>query len=171
VKAREHGAALAVGLILLTLVTLLGVAGASAAHVERVLAQGEGFRQNAANAAGAGIEMAIRAIVNSSDPAAVPARIAGRVPDSNAAYEASLRFAGYEESLPQTPGAGLAGAHFEIQSTGSFGGHAVERQRADVMWIVDASGATPADCAPLVARRCFAGGTLERIAWQRVAVE
>jgi len=81
-RARQRGATLAVGLILLALVTLLGLAGASAAHVERLLAQDQAFRENAANAASAGIEMAIRAIVNSSDPAAVATRLAARMPGS-----------------------------------------------------------------------------------------
>ena len=39
--ARQRGATLVVGLMLLTLVTLLGLAGASSAHVERLLAQNE----------------------------------------------------------------------------------------------------------------------------------
>ena len=60
-RAAARQRTLAVGLILLTLVTLLGLAGASSAHVERLLAQNETFRENAASAASAGIEMAISA--------------------------------------------------------------------------------------------------------------
>jgi Tfp pilus assembly protein PilX len=170
-NSAQRGATLAVGLILLALVTLLGLAGASAAHVERLLAQDEAFRENAANAASAGIEMAIRAIVNSSDPAAVPARLAAHVPGSADRYEVIVRFAGYELALPQAPGAHLAGAHFELVSTGTSARHAIDRQRAAVMWVVDSGDATPADCAPVVPRRCHARGELERISWQRVAAQ
>jgi hypothetical protein len=164
---------LVVGLILLALVTLLGLAGAGNAHVERLLAQNESFRENAATAASAGIEMAIRAIVNSSDPATVPASLAGRVPGTPDTYAVSLRFAGYERSLPQAPGARLAGAHFDIVSTGSSARRAVDRQRANVLWVVESTdaGLLPADCAPAVPRRCHARGALERISWQRVAIE
>lgn len=170
-KSTQRGATLAVGLILLTLVTLLGLAGASAAHVERLLAQDEAFRENAATAASAGIEMAIRTIVNSPDPAGVPERLTGHMPGSADVYEVVLRFAGFEKSLPQVPGAHLAGAHFDIVSTGSSARNAVDRQRADVMWVVESSEAAPTDCAPLVPRPCLARGALERISWQRVAVE
>ena len=169
--ATQRGATLAVGLVLLTLVMLLGLAGASAAHVERLLAQDEAFRENAATAASAGIEMAIRTIVNSSDPASVPRNLAGRVPGSRDTYEVSLRLAGVETSLPQAPGSRVVGAHFDIVSTGTGARHAADRQRADVMWVVDSGDALPVDCAPLVARRCLARGMLERISWQRVAVE
>jgi len=170
-NASQRGATLAVGLILLALCTLLGLAGASAAHVERLLAQDEGFRENAANAASAGIEMAIRAIVNNSDTVGVPARLTARLPASTDTYEVTLRFAGYEPSLPQAPGSRLAGAHFEIVSTGTGGRHTIDRQRADVMWVVESGEATPADCAPLVERRCHARGELQRISWQRIALK
>jgi hypothetical protein len=170
---RQRGTTLAIGLILLALVTLLGLAGAGNAHVERLLAQNESFRENAATAASAGIEMAIRAIVNSSDPATVPASLTGRLPGSADAYTVSLRFAGYERSLPQVPGARLAGAHFEILSTGSSARNAVDRQRANVLWVVESAepGVLPADCAPVVPRHCHARGALERISWQRVPGE
>src|SRR3954469_3205511 len=79
-RARKRGAALAVGLMLLTVITLLALAAAGSAHVEQVLAQNDGFRENAASAASSGIEMAIRAIVTSSDPAAVPAHLAALCP-------------------------------------------------------------------------------------------
>ena len=52
--------------MLLSLVTLLGLAGASSAHVEAQLAQNEQFRENAASAASAGIEFAISRIVTST---------------------------------------------------------------------------------------------------------
>ena len=170
-KTDQRGATLAVGLILLALVTLLGLAGASAAHVERLLAQDEAFRENAATAASAGIEMAIRVIMNSPDPGGVPARLTAHMPGSADTCEVGLRFMGYEKSLPQAPGSHLAGAHFDIVSTGWSARNTVNRQRADVMWVVESSEATPTDCAPLVPRRCLTRGALERISWQRGAVE
>jgi Tfp pilus assembly protein PilX len=170
---RQCGTTLAVGLILLALVTLLGLAGAGNAHVERLLAQNEAFRENAANAASAGLEIAIRAIVNSSTPESVPTGFTGKLPGTSDGWSVRLRFAGYELALPQAPGARLAGAHFEIVSTGTSARGAVERQRANVMWVVESAqaGLLPADCAPLLARRCHERGALEHISWQRVPVE
>jgi hypothetical protein len=169
-KSLQRGATLAVGLILLALVTLLGLAGANAAHVERLLAQDERFRENAATAASAGIEMAIRVIVE-SDPADVPEFLTGHMPGSTDSYEVILRFAGYETSLPQAPGDRLAGAHFDIVSTGMGARNTVDRQRAAVMHVVYSGDATRTDCAPTTPRRCHVRGALERLSWQRVAVE
>jgi hypothetical protein len=168
--APHRGATLAVGLILLALVTLLGLAGASAAHIERLLAQDEVFRENAAIAASAGIEMAIRVIVD-TDPASVPGHLTGHMPGSADTYDVSLQLAGFEMSLPQATGAHLAGAHFDIVSTGMGARNAIDRQRAAVMRVLDAADATPIDCAPIVPRRCHARGALERISWQRIPVE
>lgn len=165
--SRQRGATLAVGLLLLTLVTLLGLAGAGAAHVERLLAQDEAFRENAASAASAGIEMAIREI-ESSGPLGAPTRLTGSLPGS-AHFEVSIRFAGYE-TLPQAPGAHLAGAHFDVVSTGHAQRRAVDRQRAAIMRVVDFAG-IGSDCEPLVPRHCHVRGELERLAWQRVPVD
>jgi len=158
--------------MLLSLVTLLGLAGASGAHVEQLLAQNEAFRENAASAASAGIEMAIRAIVNSAAPEAVVPRITGRLPGAAGTFEATISFEGYEHALPQTAGSQLAGAHFEIVSTGYSARHAVDRQRGGVMWMVkSAEPAAEAGCEPLTARRCMQPGELRRYSWQRIPVE
>jgi len=93
-SARQRGAALAVGLMLLTVVTLLALAAAGSAHVEQVLAQNDGFRENAASAASAGIELAIRAIVTSSEPATVPARLTGTLPGTQDRFDVSESTAG-----------------------------------------------------------------------------
>jgi type IV pilus assembly PilX-like protein len=169
---RQAGAALAVGLVLLTLVTLLGVAAAGSAHVSRLLAQNQSFRENAATAASAGIEMAIRAIVTSSTPASVPARLTGEVSGTRDSFEAQLRFLGEELALPQEPGERLAGAHFEILSTGHGARRAIDNQRAIVMWVVEGTETSGrADCVPLAAGHCHRRGDLERLSWQRVPLE
>jgi Tfp pilus assembly protein PilX len=167
---RQRGATLVVGLILLSLVTLLSLAGASTAHIEARLAQNERFRENAASAASAGIEFAIRRIVNAADPAALPQTMDATLPASTDRYEATLRLAGLELALPQDPGSRLAGAHFEIVSTGYSARRSVDRQRASVMLVVVAANATPLPCDP-PRTRCFLAGDLVRTGWQRTAVE
>lgn len=171
-RRRTRGASLVVGLILLSMVTLLGLAGAGSAHVEQVLAQNEQFRENAASAASAGIEVAISRIVNSPSPASVPASIDEPMPGTVDRYVVSVHFAGLEPALPQAPGGLLVGAHFDIESTGYSARRAVDRQRANVMLVVRSAGATPVPCEPEApGRRCRARGELERLSWQRVAVE
>jgi hypothetical protein len=167
---RQRGASLAIGLILLSLVTLLGLAGANGAHVEQLLAQNESFRENAASAASAGIEVAIRAIVNSPAPESVVTELSGQLPGSAATYQATIRFAGLEQKLPQLPGAALAGAHFEIVSTGYSARHAVDRQRVDLMQARTAAApVTAADCEPLASRPCILAGAIRIQSWQRLA--
>ena len=169
---RTRGATLVVGLILLALVTLLGLAGASTAHVEQQLAQNEQFRENAASAASAGIEVAITQIVNSSSPVFVPSMVAAPVPGGTDRYETRLRFVGYELSLPQAAGGDLAGAHFDVQSTGFSTRHAVDRQRAAIMLVVHSADASPLPCEPdAPGVRCHAARELERLSWQREPVE
>jgi hypothetical protein len=166
----ERGATLIVGLILLSLVTLLSLAGASTANIEARVAQNERFRENAASAASAGIEFAIHRIVNASDPAAVPQTLNATLPASTDRYEVTLQLAGFELALPQDAGASLTGAHFEIVSTGYSAGRGVDRQRASVMLVVAAADATPLPCDP-PRNRCLRAGVLLRTGWQRTPVE
>jgi hypothetical protein len=170
--ANQRGTTLAVGLLLLTVVTLLGLAGADSANIERQLARNEQFRENAASAASAGIEYAISRIVSSPlpDTDSAPSSAAAALPGSTDRFETVTRFLGFEAALPQTGGQSLAGAHFEITSTGYSAGRAIDRQRAGVMLVVPAPVAAAArECAPEVAGiPCFEQGELVRLSWQRI---
>jgi Tfp pilus assembly protein PilX len=178
-KTRLRGATLVVGLILLGLVSLLGLAGAGAARVEQRLAQNERFRETAGAAASAGIEFALGRIEAAATPADVPAAANDFMPDSQDRFATVTRFAGFEPALPQAEGSLLAGAHFEIVSTGHFeivstgysSRRAVERQRATVMLVIESRDATPLPCGTPAAPRCFRAGELLQTSWQRVPAE
>jgi hypothetical protein len=171
-RCHQRGTTLVVGLMLLAVVTLLGLAGAGSARVELQLARNEQFRENATSAASAGIEYAIRQIVITPEPAAVPARVNAQLPGTTDRFEADVRFVGYEPGLPRAAGAALAGAHFAIISTGYSAGRATDRQRAGVMLVVPAPEITPApECAPAAAGvHCYELGELVRLSWQREAL-
>lgn len=157
--------------MLLAVVTLLGLAGAGGAHIEWQLARNEQFRENAASAASVGIEYAISRIVSSPlpDSDAAPYRASESLRDSADRFETLTRFLGYESTLPQTTGANLVGAHFEISSTGYSARGAIDRQRAGIMWVVPAPAPAAApECAPEVDIPCFQRGELVRLSWQRV---
>jgi len=167
-SGHQRGTALVAGLLLLTLVSLLGLAGAAAAQVELQLARNEQFRENAASAASAGIEIAI-SHVTASAPESIPARIQASLPGSADRAEIQTRFLGYEAGLPQLAGSSLAGAHFEILSTGHAARGAIDRQRILVMRVVEVAGSIGTDCEPLIAGvRCAVAGELRRLAWQRL---
>ena len=164
----EAGSALVAGLLLLSLITLLGLAGAAAAQVELQLARNEQFRENAASAASAGIETAI-SHVTSTSPETVPARLFASLPGSTDRFDAQVRFLGYEQGLPQPSGANLAAAHFEILSTGYAKRHAIQRQRAIVVRIVEVAAASGIPCEPEVEGvPCSLAGEFHRLAWQRL---
>ena len=169
---RSRGTTLVIGLMLLAVVTLLGLAGAGGARIERQLARNEQFRENAASAASAGIEHAISRIVSRTPPDsdAGPFSAAAPLQGSTDRFETVTRFVGYEPALPQAGATSLAGAHFEITSTGYSAGHAVDRQHAGVMLVVPAPvPALHRECAPAAAGiPCFEQGELVRLSWQRV---
>lgn len=163
----QEGSALVFGMLLLSLITLLGLAAASAARVELQLAHNELFRENAASAASAGIELAI-SHVTASAPESIPARISEALP-GGASTQVDIRFLGYETGLPQLPGQHLAGAHFEILSTGQAARSAIDRQRARVMRVIESVDAPGADCDPVAPRvACVAPGSVRRLSWQRI---
>jgi hypothetical protein len=171
-QRESRGATLVVGLILLSLVTLLGLAGASTAHVEQQLAQNEQFRENAASAASAGIEIAISRIVTSPSSASAPVFFEAPMPGSEDRFAVRIHLVGLETALPQAPGGRLAGAHFDIESTGFSARHAVDRQLATVMWVIPSAEAMPLPCEPEApGRRCHSAGELARLSWQRVPVD
>ena len=170
--ARQRGTTLIVGLLLLTVVMLLGLAGADGANIEQQLARNEQFRENAASAASAGIEYAISRIVSSPPPDSsfAPYSAAASLPGSIERFETVTRLVGFEAALPQAGGLSLAGAHFEITSTGYSAGRAIDRQRAGVMLVVPApTPIVPLECAPAVeGTPCFKQGELARLWWQRL---
>ena len=166
-NARVRGSALIIGMLLVSVVSLLALAAASAVHVELQLARNEHFRENAANAASAGIEIAISRIVSVSTVNS--ATFSGSLPETSDSFDVRVRVLGLEQLIPQAPDQNLAGAHFEILATGSSGRGAVDRQRAIVVYVVDSSEAVERrDCEPLAAERCQRPGELHRLSWQRL---
>ena len=166
---RQAGGALVVGLVLLSVITLLGLAGATAARIEMQLAQDQRFRENAASAASAGIEIAISHMTgtDSDSDFTLISSLPGR--EASARFEVRARFMGHEYGLPQAPGANLAGGHYEILSTGYSARNAVETQRAIVMRVVPApTPAAGADCEPLSPARCLVSNEIVRLSWQKL---
>jgi hypothetical protein len=78
---RQSGAVLAIGLVLLLILTVLATAGMQAATVELQLAGNAQHQQRAFRAAEAGIEQAIAAGAFTIDPAATAGRYDSTVPE------------------------------------------------------------------------------------------
>jgi hypothetical protein len=168
--AGHRGATLAVGLILLAVVSLLGLAGAASSHTETLLAQNEQFRENAASAASAGIESAICRIASMPEPHTIPLH-AVREPVANLAFtshETLTRFVGFETDLPQEPGTRLVGAHFQIDSVGRSARRTSARQTAGVLLMIPAPAGLVLPPAPSceAPRACARAGELKRLFWR-----
>ena len=110
--------------------------------------------------------------MTTTDPAAVASTLTGIIPGGVDRYETRTRFTGYDSALPQPAGAHFAGAHFEIVSAGFSSRRAVDRQRAEVLLVIDGTASTAAlDCAPVATVRCLSRGQLVRLSWQHVPAE
>jgi type IV pilus assembly protein PilX len=119
-SARQRGAALVVGLILLLVLTLLAVTGMNTATTELIMAGNEQFRQNAFQAAETGIEQALATLSN------VPTNglpvTANNVPVPNSttdAYSTSSRYLESRSDLLMSSNGKFVSHYFDITSTGT----------------------------------------------------
>lgn len=120
-RARERGAALVVGLVLLMVITVLAISGMSTATVELQMAGNFQFAQRAFQAAEVGIERAVH--TTSLTTASAAANPTGLVPGTTTdSFDARMEYMG---SMPITkPGYSLGqfeGFHYDVTSTGTSG--------------------------------------------------
>jgi type IV pilus assembly protein PilX len=118
-RHREHGAALAVGLILLVVLTLLAFTGINAATTELAMAGNEQYRKNAAQASGAGIEVGISrlATVPTVSGAAVTRTDNFRTGVHAEEFVTTTSFIGDEYGMPQSSLDKFVGLHYQITSS------------------------------------------------------
>jgi type IV pilus assembly protein PilX len=111
----QRGAALVVGLLLLTILTLLAIAGMNTASTELVMAGNEQFREGAFHAAEAGIE---REIVHLTDVAPDSADIT-RTADYGRGNtsETTISYRGQGEVKESSTGS-YAAFHYDVISVG-----------------------------------------------------
>lgn len=142
--ARQQGAALVIGLVLLVILTLLAFAGANTASTELVMAGNEQFRRNAALAANAGVEQAIARLgeVPTVTTAPVTRRDGEPVPGSAVdLVTTETRFVGEESGLPQLSEDKFVGLHYVIESSGTSARDANDVQRQGVFVVAATGGA------------------------------
>lgn len=118
--ARQRGAALAIALILLVVITVLAVAGMRSSSMGFVMASNEQLRQRAFAASETGIEQSLA--LGTFNPATVAQPFNGAVPGSPDTYATAIN-----RQLNGAPQGAIWGNswnsfssfHFEIQSTGT----------------------------------------------------
>ncbi len=151
-RIRQQGAALAIGLILLVILTLLAFTGINAATTDLAMAGNEQYRKNAAQASGAGVEVAIADLVNVPTVRLVPVRaLNGTLPGSTTErYATEASFLGAESGLPQSSVDKFVGLHYEITSTGTSQRSGRDVQTQGVFVIASQTPPNGGDIAPLL---------------------
>jgi len=157
-RRRERGAALAIGLLLLPVATLLAVAAMATATLELRMAANADYRERAFQAAEFAIEQAInspdlRTAYTSASPKIVPATGSPLgVPGSTAdTYSYRLYYdptpAG-SATPPESASAGLEAYHFVIEASGrsARGAQDLHVQAFYVLHPIGWSGTTSAGC-------------------------
>ncbi len=115
---KQNGAALVVGLVMLSILTLLAITAMNTSSTELIMAGNEQFRERAFQAAEAGLERAVREL------ATVPQdKVEKKVPNvaitsqTDDKYSISSVYVGEDDDIPGYS-QGFAGLHYRVQSTG-----------------------------------------------------
>lgn len=122
---RQRGIALVVGLILLLVLTLLAVAGMSAATMDLQMAANTQNTNDAFQAAERAVDVAMATTLPNTTQAAI-AVPAVAVPNSNSTYEYTIRF-NNDNGVTEVPsggfslgeGVGFKAYHFDVTATGT----------------------------------------------------
>jgi Tfp pilus assembly protein PilX len=118
----QRGAALVVGMVMLTILTLLAITAMSTSSTELVMAGNEQFRERAFQVAEAGVERAMRDVQTGTagtDPANPYTKdevASTTLPDDN--YSIVVTYKGDDSDVPGYSANKFVGLHYRIDSTG-----------------------------------------------------
>lgn len=149
---RQRGAALAIGLILLLVITVLAVSGMNTASMELLMAGNEQYRQRAFHAASTGIEQALGAlptVPQTADGQDAEGEIrmgAGEDEEEEedsepiAAFTTNSRYIGDDLNVPGFSTGKFVGLHYVITSEGTSSRNARSQQTQGAFVIQNAGG-------------------------------
>ncbi len=139
-RAKQTGAALVVGLMMLVVLTLLAISGMNTASTELVMASNEQYRQKAFQASGAGIEQALT-VLATVPQSATPTEAKDVVPgEKDDKYTTSSLYMGDDLNLPGFSSGKFVGFHYQIVSTGNSQRNATSQQ-AQGAYVIQNAGA------------------------------
>ena len=137
-RASERGAALVIALLLLVILTLLATTGMRTSIAELWMASSERFHRASVEAASAGVEAGIARLRANRGVSAGETAIDGG--SGEAPFNATIRRAGAEVSIPGSSAEKFIGEHFEIESTGAGSRGALDVQVQGVMIVSSTQG-------------------------------
>lgn len=139
--ARQRGAALVIGLILLAIITLLAIGGMNSATIELVMAGNEQYQQKAFQAASTGIEQALTTLATvPQDGTATEVTAAVPNADSGETYSVSSKYMGDDLNVPGFSSGKFVGIHYQITSEGTSARGARSDQAQGAFVIQSAGG-------------------------------
>lgn len=137
---RQRGAALAIGLILLLVLTLLAVSGMNTASTELIMAGNEQYRQRAFQAASTGVERALSTLPSApqvrNPPAPTPVQVSGEATDT---YATTSAYMGEDLNLSGFSAGKFVGFHYLITSDGTSTRNARSEQLQGA-YVIQSSG-------------------------------
>jgi type IV pilus assembly protein PilX len=138
---RQRGAALAVGLILLLVLTLLAVSGMNTASTELIMAGNEQYRQRAFQAASTGVERALSTLPSApqlrNPPPSAPAAVTGEATDT---YVTTTQYMGDDLNIAGFSTGKFVGFHYLITSDGTSSRNSRSEQLQGAYVIQSAGG-------------------------------
>ncbi len=140
--ARQRGAALVVGLLLMVILTLLAISGMNTASVELVMAGNEQYRQKAFQASSTGIEEALT-LLATVPQTSTPTTVTADVPNADAGdkYTTDSLYMGDDLNVPGFSAGKFVAFHYQITSTGTSARNASSRQQQGAFVIQSAGSA------------------------------
>ena len=121
-RHKQRGAALVVGMVMLTILTLLAITAMNTSSTELVMAGNEQFRERAFQVAEVGVERAMRDVQTGNagtDPnsAYQKTNVASvALPDDN--YSINVQYMGEDSDVPGYSANKFVGLHYRIDSNG-----------------------------------------------------
>jgi type IV pilus assembly protein PilX len=119
IPSRQRGAALAVGLILLLVLTVLAVSGMNTASMELVMAGNEQYRQRAFHASETGIELALADLPSVPQTGAVMSVDRALTGDTESDVVTASQYMGDDLNLTGFSAGKFVGLHYQISSVGT----------------------------------------------------
>jgi type IV pilus assembly protein PilX len=143
IPARQRGAALAVGLILLLVLTVLAVSGMNTASMELVMAGNEQYRQRAFHASETGVELALADLASVPQTGAVMSRTRNLTGDTDEKSEVTTasQYMGDDLNLPGFSAGKFVGLHYQISSTGKSARNS-QSQQFQGAYVIQNSGSS-----------------------------
>jgi type IV pilus assembly protein PilX len=119
IPARQRGAALAIGLILLLVLTVLAVSGMNTASMELVMAGNEQYRQRAFHASTAGIELALANLATVPQTGAIVPAAPALTGETADRVQTASQYMGDDLNVSGFSAGKFVGLNYQITSIGT----------------------------------------------------